>query len=81
MFKGDGDEIHADAPHGYCFDVDLHSLVCFGWKDTLERIVAYGVQKCEMPECDTCTGHEQRKTPEQYAEWMNWELIYGSPKF
>ncbi len=78
IFK-DGTDLHIDCPRGKCFDEGLHMLVCSGWKDALYRIKAEGVEVCDDPECDYCTDPDPEMTPDEYAAWMKWELIYPLP--
>lgn len=74
-------EFQVDAPRGYKFVLtELHYMICFGWDDIAERISG-GIEKCEEHDCDVCCSVEERKTAQEYADWMGWELIIGSDKF
>lgn len=80
LFRDGYNSIQADAPHGYIFETDLHSLVCEDWKDLYERLTQNTIEPCEDKECYTCH-NEERMNINDYANWMNWELILDGGKF
>lgn len=67
IFKSDA------PPQSIITGTDCHYIICFGWDDVSQRI-SLGIEPCEDTEC-VCR-EESIRTPEEYAQWMNWELIY-----
>ena len=46
--------VDIDAPPGLRFELELHSLVCWGWQDAWERLASYlefGLEQCDDECC------------------------------
>lgn len=76
VFRSRDGRVHVDCPEGKCFEDGLHMLTCDGFGDAVQRVSDYGTQECGDPQCEYCHDDTPKKTPQQYAEWMNWTLIY-----
>jgi|TARA_R100000479_G_scaffold32239_1_gene13060 hypothetical protein len=58
--------IDIDAPYGYRFEPELHSLVCEGWQDAYYRVLGYLDDEHGLEKCDNKCG-------EHYECWRNEE--------
>jgi len=53
-YPNHGIEIEVFAPDGYTFDGDIHSMICNGWRDVVERLNESRIEKCHFENCEVC---------------------------
>lgn len=77
IYKAQRDQFIVDLPIGYMIDPDLHHIACFTEQEVYDRIGnGSAIKSCTTLDCELC--HDQLDmTDEEYAEWMDWELLYS----
>lgn len=77
VYKGKNEGFYVDMPLGHHIDGDLHTLVCFKEQEIYDEVGdGSTIEPCTDSSCELCIDRTQM-TPEEYAEWMEWELIYS----